>query len=348
MKEIIPHSRPTIGADEMYAAAEVIRSGHISQGERVREFEEALAAFLGVKGVVAVNSGTSALHLGLLAVGVEAEDRVLMPSYLCTAPLNAVYHAGGEPRFCDIEVESLNLSADSVKENKRIKTKAVIVPHMFGAVADLEKINEAGLILVEDIAQAIGASYGKGKAGSFGKFSIASFYATKMMGCGEGGAVISNDQNVLNFVRDRRDYDEVEDYKIRYNYKMTDIQAAIGLVQLSKLPDMIRIRQEIAAEYDRAFKGLDVVLPQSEFDHIYYRYVVRVQGDITKIIASLKERGVNCEKPIYKPLHRYFELRSGFRNTDEVYSSAISIPIYPSLSSEEKERVVEVVKEVLS
>lgn len=346
--DIIPHSRPTIGDEEIQAVINVMRSGHIAQGAKVREFEEALADFLGVKGVVAVNSGTSALHLGLLAIGIEPEDRVLIPSYVCTAPLNSVYHSGAEPRFCDIELESFNVSAESVEDNKRLKTRAVIVPHMFGNVADLEKIQGSGLTVVEDIAQSIGADYGRRKAGSLGKFSVASFYANKMMGCGEGGAVISNDQNIINFARDRRDYDEADDYKIRYNYKMTDMQAAIGLIQVSKLPDMVRIRREIAAGYDRAFKDIGLMLPKSEFDHIYYRYVVRTKDDVAKLLRELKEKGINAERPVYRPLHRYFELRSGFRNSDEAYSSAISIPIYPTLSKEEMTRVIEAVREVLS
>ena len=218
---------------------------------------------------------------------------------------------------------------------------------MFGSPADLEKIEQTGVTVVEDCAQAIGAVYGNSKAGSIGRFSILSFYANKVMGCGEGGALLSNEEDILNFARDLRDYDEKEDYRLRYNYKMTDIQAAIGLAQLSKLPGMIERRKALAAVYDQAFSGLDVAAPKGEFDHIYYRYILRIKKDLSDVISRAKEKGVNCERPVYRPLHRYLELRKGFRNTDEVFSKVLSIPIYPSLTDEEQQKVIEVVKELI-
>jgi len=336
----IPHSRPTIGQEEIEAVSEVIRSGHIAQGEKVKQFEEELARFVGVKGVVATSSGTSALHLGLVAMGTGPGDEVILPSYVCTAPLNAVYQTGAAPALCDIEKESFNISAEGIEDARSEKTKAVIVPHMFGSPADLEKIESVGIEVIEDCAQAIGSKYGNRQAGSIGRFSIMSFYANKVMACGEGGALLSNDERLLKVARDRRDYDEKEDYRVRFNYKMTDMQAAMGLVQLQKLPDMIARRKEIAARYDEAFKELDLVLPKGEFDHIYYRYVARLKNDVDEKLSAIKEKGVACAKPVFKPLHRYLEMRSGFRNTDEIYSTALSIPIYPSLTDDEITRVI--------
>ncbi|MEA3490187.1 MAG: DegT/DnrJ/EryC1/StrS aminotransferase family protein [Candidatus Omnitrophota bacterium] len=348
MKEkTIPHSRPTLGEEEINAVTEVIRSGHITQGEKVKEFEEELARFVGVKGAVATNSGTSALHLGLLALGLGKGDGVLLPSYVCSSPLNAIYQTGVQPVLCDIELESFNISLESIEDRRTENTKAVIVPHMFGSPADLEKIENAGVTVVEDCAHSIGALYGDRKTGSIGSFSILSFYINKMLACGEGGAILSNDEDMLNFARDRRSYDEKEDYKVRYNYKMTDMQAALGLVQLKKLPEMIKKRKEIAECYTVAFADLDIVLPRSEFDNIFYRYVIKTPKDIPNAIALLREKDVTCARPVFTPLHRYFELRSGFRNTDEAYSSALSIPIYPSLTEEEQLQVIEAVKETL-
>jgi dTDP-4-amino-4,6-dideoxygalactose transaminase len=348
MKEkVIPHSMPTLGEEEATAAAEVITAGYIAQGDKVSQFEEELARFVGAKGAVVVNSGTAALHLGLLAMGIGSGDEVLLPSYVCSAPMNAVYMTGAQPHLCDIDSDSFNISPGGVEDNKTESSKAVIVPHMFGSPADLERIENSGLPVVEDCAHSLGALYGKQKVGSIGTFSMLSFYANKVLGCGEGGAVISNNEALLRIVRDRRDYDEKENYELRYNYKMTDIQAAIGLVQLKKLPGMIERRREIAARYSEAFSGSDIVLPVGEFDHIYYRYVIKTDKDVSGIIDRVGKKGVMCEKPVFRPLHRYLELRSGFRNTDEIYSKVLSIPIYPSLTEEEQQRVIEAVRECL-
>ena len=337
---IIQHSKPTLGEEELRAVTDVMRSGHIAQGEKVKEFEEALAHLVGVKGAVAVNSGTSALHLGLLAMGSGPGDEVILPSYVCTAPLNAVYMAGATPRLSDIEPESSNISAEAIEEVRTKKTKAVVVPHMFGSPADLEKIEELGMAVIEDCAHSIGALYGDKRVGSIGKFAMMSFYANKMLAAGEGGAIVSDDDDILNFARDRRDYDEREEYRLRYNYKMTDMQAAVGLVQIGKLEDMIKVRKEKALVYDRILRDTGVKLPAGEFDHVYYRYVIGIKKDPSTVISLMEEEGIKCARPVYKPLHRYLELRSGFRYTDEVYSHALSIPIYPSLTKEEQERVI--------
>lgn len=341
---IIPHSRPTLDNEEVRAVSAVVRSGYIAQGKKVRELEEKLARFIGVKGAVAVNSGTSALHLALKAMGIGKGDIVLLPSYVCSAPLNAVYQAGAEPVLCDIETDDFNISYESIRDKSAGKAKVVIVPHMFGSPADLDKIKESGIPVIEDCAQSVGAFYGKKRAGSIGRFSIFSFYANKMLAAGEGGALVSDDTDILAAARDLRDYDEKEDYKVRYNYKMSDVQAALAIVQLKKLPGFIRKRKAIAAKYNKAFKDLGIVLPRGEFDHIYYRYVVRVRGELEQILSLARKNGVNCAKPVFKPLHRYFEMRSGFRNTDEVYSNALSIPIYPSLKKAEEEKVIAVMQ----
>ncbi|MDP8299240.1 MAG: DegT/DnrJ/EryC1/StrS family aminotransferase [Candidatus Tantalella remota] len=343
MSAIIPHSRPTLGEEEAQAAREVVKSGYIAQGEKTRGFEEELVRFVGVKGAVCVNSGTSALHLGLIAMGISSGDEVILPAFVCSAPLNAIYHAGAEPRLCDIEKESFNISIESIVDNRSENTKAVIVPHMFGSPADLEKIEELGVPIIEDCAQSIGAMYGDRKTGSIGAFSIISFYANKMIACGEGGAVLSDDESLLAEVRDLRDYDEKSDYKVRYNYTMTDIQAAVGLEQMKRLPTMIEKRKEIAACYDDAFVSCGAVMPKGEFDHVYYRYVMNIDKDVDGIISRAGEKGVTCARPVFRPLHRYFEMRSGFRNADEAYSRSLSIPIYPSLTDDEQERVIEAV-----
>ncbi len=346
-QSIIPHSRPTLGKEEIDAVVKTMEAGSISQGDKVKEFEESMASFVDVKGAVATNSGTSALHLGMVAMGIGNGDDVIIPSNVCTAPLNSAYMTGARPQICDIEKESFNISFETAEDVKTKDTKAVIVPHMFGNVVDLEKIENTGVPVIEDCAHAIGASYGSVKAGKAGRFSIVSMYTNKILCCGEGGMLLSDDEDIIAFARDRRDYDSKDNYKLRYNYKMTDIQAAMGLVQLKKLPDFIERRKNIAKKYDEAFKELDIVVPTYEFEHIYYRYVIRIKSDISKAISSMHEDGVISTRPVFKPLHRYLEIRSGFGCSDEVYSSALSIPIYPSLSDDEQEKVIAAVRKLV-
>lgn len=340
---ILPHSRPTVGGSEARAAERVVRTGFISQGPRVREFEKALAAYIGVKDVVVTNSGTAAIHLCLLSMGIGRGHEVLMPSYVCTAPLNAVYQAGASPVLCDIDTDSFNISIENLENKKTAKSRAMIVPHMFGAPADMEKIEELNVPVIEDCAHSIGAVYGKMKTGSMGRAGIFSFYANKMMACGEGGAIASNDKKLIDAARELREYDNKDDYKVRFNYKMSDVLAAIGLVQLKKLPAMIRARKRIAAAYSKAFRGTDLTLPKAEFDHIYYRYIIRSKKDSKRVIASMADSGITAAMPVYNPLHRYLGLSAGFRNTDEIHNSAVSIPIYPSMSPSEQKKVIKAV-----
>ncbi|HCJ66798.1 MAG TPA: aminotransferase DegT, partial [Elusimicrobia bacterium] len=185
---------------------------------------------------------------------------------------------------------------------------------------------------IEDCAQALGAKYKSKMVGGFGNISIFSFYATKMLTCGEGGMLLSNSEKILRIARDLRDYDEKEDYSIRYNYKMTDLQAALGLGQLDKLSFFIRRRKEIVRKYNFAFQKCNFKLPlvSKEIEPVFYRYVVKTKNNLKKYLVSLKKRRIVCRRPIYKPLHQYFQLR-GLPNTEKAWATALSIPIYPAL-----------------
>jgi perosamine synthetase len=335
-----------MGEEEVRAVSAVAGSGRLSQGKKVCELEKRLAEYFGVKGAVVTNAGTSALHLGLMAMEINKEDEVILPSYLCTAPLNAVYMAGAVPVLCDIELETFNLSYEDIKDRLSNRTKAVIAPHMFGNVVDINKIASAGIKIIEDCAHSAGAFYGRRKAGSVGEFSVISFYTNKIMAAGEGGAVLSDNENLLRAIRDTRDYDEKEVYKVRFNYKMTDLQAAIALVQLSKLDSFIAMRKSLASVYKKGLSHIDAVLPEGEFDHIFYRYVIRIKKSLPGIIDKLRQRGIIAARPVYKPLHRYFEERVGFKQTDEAFETSLSLPIYPALSAEEQKIVINAVNEI--
>ena len=337
-KDIIPHSRPSVGKEEIEAVSRVINSGHVAQGREVAAFEDEFARKIGVRYAAAVNSGTAALHLVLIAMGAVAGNEIIIPSYVCTALLNAVNYTGATPVIADIDPETLNIDPVDVKSRITSRTKAIIVPHMFGLVADLDRLSSFGVPVIEDCAQAPGALY-KGKmAGSIGSAAIFSFYATKMMTCGEGGMVVSDSEEIINSVRKNRDYDNRKIYSVRYNYKMTDIQAAMGRVQLGKLDRFIRKRREAARIYNKAFSGLGFQRPYDDTGHLYYRYVIKVKQDVARWIKHLGAMGVSGARPVFKPLHDY-QGRKGFDCTDSIFEQALSIPVYPALSETETQKI---------
>lgn len=344
---MIPHSRPTLDERDFVSVSEVFKSGQIAQGEKVAEFEIKLANFVGTKNGVATNSGTSALHLALAALGVKEGDEVIIPSYVCTAPLNAINYLRAIPVLVDIDPRSFNLDVRKLTNCITKKTKAIIVPHLFGLPADMDEILSIGIPVIEDVAQALGATYRRRNIGSLGVLSIFSFYATKVITTGEGGMVLSESEELLEKVRDLRDYDKKQDYKIRYSYKITDFQAALGISQLERLPLFLKKRKDTALKYSKWLKELPIILPiqPTDRDHIFYRYVVQVEGDLNKYIRLLRERGISCERPVYRPLHHYLNL-DNFPETDKVWNTALSIPLYPSLKEEEVERIVGTVRDV--
>jgi len=340
--EYIPHSRPTLGEGEAAAVSEVIASGYIAQGERVETFETALAETIGVPHAAAVNSGTSALHLTLLAMGVGTGDEVIMPSYVCTALLNAVRYTGAEPIISDVLSDTYNIDPEDARRKLTIKTKAIIVPHMFGLPADLGSLTSLDVPIIEDCAQAIGSTLGGQPAGAFGDVAVFSFYATKMIATGEGGMVVSRNKDLVKRIKALRDYDNREVYRIRFNYKMTDIQAALGLVQFSRLPAFIKKRREIAGKYDFAFHSKGIRIPAKCNGHIYYRYIVDTGRDATELIDDINLSGIGCDRPVFRPLHRYWGTEN-CRRTEIVWNRAVSIPIYPSLSNLEIDRIINAV-----
>ena len=342
---MIPHSKPTLDRRDCNAVIKVFHSGHLSQGNYVKRFEDKLSEFIGARGGVATNSGTSALHLAMLALDIGKGDEVIIPSYVCTALLNVIHYTGATPIIVDIESDSFNIDVKSVRESLNERTKAIVVPHLFGLPANMEELLSLGIPLIEDCAQALGATYKERYVGSFGTLSIFSFYATKVIATGEGGMVLSNSEDLLNKVRDLRDYDNKDDYKIRFNYKMTDFQGALGISQIKRLPSFLKRRKAIAKRYAKEFASLPVLLPTEFPDrgHIYYRYVIRIEKDIETTLKKIKRESISCERPVWRPLHHYLNLPD-FPKTDLAFKSALSIPIYPSLTSEEMDRIIETIK----
>lgn len=340
---MIPHSRPTLGEEEKRACSAVLESLQIAQGKRVEEFEKRMAALAGRRYAVAVSSGTAALQLSLFALGISKSDEIIMPSYSCAALLHPVMALGAKPVFADIEVDDFNISARETSAKIRKRTKAVIVPHLFGRAADTAQLERLGLAVIEDGTQALGASAGKGKVGSLGLMSIFSFYATKMITTGEGGMILTDSKKLADTLQDIRDYDKKQTFRIRTNSKMTDLEAAIGLEQLAKLPLFIEKRRAIARRYDKIFQASRVLAPVGNGvrDHVYFRYVARVPAKgAEKWLKALNGAGIEAKTPIYKPLHRYFKIPdSFFPVTAKAMKEAVSLPIYPAMTDADFNRV---------
>jgi dTDP-4-amino-4,6-dideoxygalactose transaminase len=336
---LIPHSRPTLGPEEIRRVSEVLESGQLAQGQMVAEFEAAFARKLEVGHAVCVSSGTAALHLSLLALKIRPKDEVIIPSYVCSALLNAVNYVGARPVLAEIDPHTHNLDCADVKKRLTRRTRAIIVPHLFGLAADLGGLSGLDVPIIEDCAQAAGASYRQRPVGTLGRAAIFSFYATKVLTTGEGGMIVSDSEALIQHARNHRQYDKTDGYQTRFNYKMTDIQAAIGLCQLNRLDDFINRRRVIAQNYHNALASLDIQLPPKRSGHIYFRYVIRLHANARPWLRSLKAKGVGCARPVHTPVHRYLR-RDGYPITDKAWDQSISIPIYPSLTEEESAHII--------
>lgn len=338
MRQPIAHSKPSVGRDEERAVARVLRSAQLGGGEEVARFESGMERFLGGGRATAVHSGSAALHLALLALDVKAGDRVVIPSYTCAAVLNAVNYVGADAVLADADPRTGNLDPADVKRRLRRGTAALIVPHMFGKTAPMAELRRLGVPIVEDCAMALGGDVGLG-----GDISVFSFYATKMMATGHGGMAVTRDAAIHRRVRDLVEYDNREDYRVRYNYRMSALAAAVGRVQLRRLPEFVKRRRRIAEYYCRTLG-----LGDPPRDHVFYRFVARV-GPVARFIRFMAARGIECKRPVFRPLHRYVARAAGdFRGAEELHRSYASVPLYPALRPGEVDRVARALREFLS
>lgn len=350
---MIPHSRPSIETDDIHAAIEVLQSQQLAQGGMVERFERGLAAYLGLAGGVAVTSGTAALEVALRSMGIGPGDEVILPSYVCAAPLLAIQRVGAMPRLVDIELESFNIDPSVAQKAMTSKTRALIVPHLFGLPADLTALERLGVPIIEDCAQTLGATEQGRPVGSIGLVTVCSFYATKLLCAGEGGMVLSRDETLLEKARRLREYDETPSlYPSATNFKLTDLQAAIGLAQLGRLSVFLERRNSLAQEYYERLKAADLIAPHvpTGRTHIYYRFIVRLPNlaesadGLNTVIARFETRGIQCRRPVFRSLHRYLELE-GFPFSEEAERTALSIPLFPALTDEETAQILVALQE---
>jgi dTDP-4-amino-4,6-dideoxygalactose transaminase len=279
-------------------------------------------------------------------MGVGPGDEVIIPSFVCSALLNAVSYTGAVSVPAEIDAATLNMDPQDVERRLSRRTRAVILPHMFGLPADVDRFLGLGVPIIEDCAQSIGAVHGSRPVGSFGQAAVFSFYATKVIATGEGGMVATPSPELAVRVNDLKSYDKRDSLAARFNFKLTDIQAAIGRVQLARLNGFIERRRAIAHRYRRAFQSLPVRLPPDAAGHIYFRYVLDIGADCSDFIRRSAHAGIGCARPVYIPLHRLLKL-DGYPRTERAWRQSVSIPIYPLLTNDDVERIISVVSGLL-
>ncbi len=372
---MIPIARPCLGEEEIRKVSEVIRSGMLAQGSLVKEFEEKFAEFVGVKYAIAVSNGTAALHVALLAMGVGPGDEVIVPSYTFFSTASSVVLSGAKPVFVDVR-DDATMDPNDVREKLTERTVAVIPVHIHGYPADLDSIRDAigdrEVLVLEDAAQAHGATYKGRTVGSIGEAGAFSFYPTKNMTTGEGGMITTDDEEIAERARAIRDQGQTSKYHheyIGFNYRMTEINAAIGLVQLSKLDEFNGRRKEIARRYTEELEGYIEPLPVPDWaDPVWHLYPVRVKGKRDRFVEMLREKGVMARPGYPMPLYRQpifgrlSDRRYNFLNvlfkgvsyddvkapkTEELVREIAYLPIYHCMSDEEVDSVITAVKEVV-
>jgi dTDP-4-amino-4,6-dideoxygalactose transaminase len=352
MKPLVPHNRLTFGSRESAAVRRVIDSGYWASGKRAVQLEGKLARAAGVAHGVTVGSGLAALRLALLGLGVRRGDEVIVPAYCCVALANAVLAVGARPVICDIERPTWNLDPVAARKCLTKKTRAVIAVHAFGAPAPIDELTFPRVPVIEDCAHAFGVRLGNATLGSQGHAAVLSFYATKLIGAGEGGAVLTDDQTLADFVRDWRDYADKTPDKTRLNDKMTDVEAALALCQLRRLGSMIAVRRRNAERYGdllatpQAESGAFQV-PQMRDERVWYRYVIEIHGGrLPEIIAALRKQGVHADMPV-EPWFDVDAAAGTCPNATYAFRHLLSLPLYPTLTMTEQRRVVAVFTEAI-
>jgi dTDP-4-amino-4,6-dideoxygalactose transaminase len=357
----IPIASPQIGDEERNAVLAVLESGQLAQGPVVEAFEHEFARWCGVRHAVAVSSGTAALHLLLLAHGLKEGDEVITPAFTFVASANVALYVGARPVFADIELETYCLDPSRVEAAITPRTRAIMPVDLYGhpsAIDDLRQIAERhGLIVIEDACQAHGAEIRGKKTGALGVDATFSFYPTKNMTTAEGGMVTTEDDRIADKVRVLRQHgarDRYEHDVLGFNYRMTDISAAIGRAQLAKLDRFNEVRRRNAASLSGGLSGVQGIVPPREragFRHVYHQYTVRVEKDRDGMQKRLRELGIGTAVHYPIPVHRqplYEELGFGatsLPNSELAARQVLSLPVHPGLADSDVKRIVDSVRQ---
>lgn len=369
----IPYATQWIEEDDIEAVVSALKSSNLTQGPLVTEFENKIADYCGAKFAVAVNSGTSALHLACIAAGIGEGDEVITSPITFAASANCVLFCGARPVFADVRSDTMTIDPREIEKKITKKTKAVIPVHFAGHPCEMDEIHaiakKHNLVVIEDAAHALGAKYRGGKIGSLSEMTIFSFHPVKHITTGEGGMVLTNDPELrdkLIFYRSHgitRDpkYMKVaggswyyEMHALGFNYRLTDIQSALGINQLKKLDRFLKRRKEIAGVYNQAFSDIKSIKTLSEKKHAesaWHLYTIEV-AERRRVFDALMEKGIMVNVhyiPVYK---QPFYQRLGYKdvycpNAEAYYQKALSIPMYPKMNDEEQEYVIDSIKNIV-
>ena len=363
MKGVIPIAKPIIGDEEAKVVEEVLKSGMLAQGKYVSEFETNFSKYIGVQNSVAVSNGTVALDLALKALGIRQDDEVITPSFTFIATANSILFQGAKPIFADVDEKTFNISPDDVLEKITAKTKAIIGVHLFGHPFDLKAVQEICedhlLTLIEDAAQAHGAEYEGKKVGRFG-VGCFSFYPTKNMTTGEGGMITTNSAEIAETCRLLRNHGDSGKYhhvSLGYNYRMTDIEAALGIIQLRKLDGFNDKRIKNAEYFNEHITASGLKLPYKKngVKHVYHQYAVTIEEGFTisrdEFIQYLGDKGIGCGVHYPLPIHKqplYQRLGYTDENVRCPVSTAtskkiLSLPVHPALQEEDLTYIAETI-----
>ena len=362
----IPIANPNVGEEEARAVYEVVKSGWLNEGKKVAEFEINFAEYIGTKYAVAFFNGTVALHAVLQALNIKSGDEVIVPSFTFISTANSVLFTGAKPVFADIDEKTFNISPEDVDEKVTEKTKAIIPVHYGGQAADMAPLIEVAkdnrLFLVEDAAEAHGAEYSGQKVGSFGIAGMFSFTPTKNITTGEGGMITTNDSKLAEKLRLLKNHGQIAQYDhtmLGYNYRMTEMQGAIGIEQLKKLPDIILNKQKnqeyLSAKLSK-IKGITPPYVASNCNHVYMLYTIKVDKELFGInrdllMTKLHENGI-ASKIYFPPVHKQtmyknLKFEMTLPVTEEVSDKIVSLPCHSKLNIKELDYIVEIINKTI-
>lgn len=359
---MIPISKPMLGEEEIQSVIDVLKSGIIASGPKVKEYEKNFAEYLGVKNAIAVANGTCAIHAALFGNGIKKGDKIITTPFTFIATSNSILHAGAEPVFVDIDPISFNISPDKIEETLRLdkkkEIKAILLVHLYGLCCDMDRIMDIAqrydVKVIEDSAQAHGAKYKNKMAGTFGDAASFSMYATKNMTTGEGGMVVTNNDEVAFKIRKFINHGSERIYYhtiLGYNYRTTDIEAAIGLEQLKKLDNFNKKRRENAKRLKDFLSKYDwIILPQcgEEYFHVYHQFTIRVKNKLRDELEKyLSENKIGVKIfypiPIHKqPLYKEFFSNLSLPEAEKAAEEVLSIPVHPGLTEDDLKYIEEV------
>lgn len=362
---MIPIAKPLIGEEEINAVVDVLKSGMLASGKEVEAFEKEFADYLGAKHGIAVINGTAALDVALKALKIKSGDEVITTPFTFIASVNSILFQGARPVFADIDPKTYNLDPNDVLEKINEKTKAIVVVHLYGQPADMKAFKEIaedhGLYLIEDCAQAHGAEFEGQKVGTFGDIAAFSFYPTKNITTGEGGMVVTSDEELAKRAKLIRNHGQAEKYlhvELGYNLRMTNIAAAIGRVQLKKLDKWNERRIENAKALTEGIREIDGLIPpyvDKRVKHVFHQYVIKVEDfpvERNELMEKLRERGIGTAVHYPIPVHHQpFYQKLGYPkdccpNSIEAAKKVLSLPVHPAVGREEIAYITRTLKEI--